>query len=77
MSVKLFLWPLALWLLATRRYAALAYAVALAADNTLAHSEAAAFTSRAAASDYIERTVASDPARAGTLHVLPSFEVAV
>ncbi len=27
-SVKLFLWPLALWLLATRRYAALAYAAA-------------------------------------------------
>jgi hypothetical protein len=27
-SVKLFLWPLALWLLATRRYAALAYATA-------------------------------------------------
>jgi hypothetical protein len=27
-SVKLFLWPLAIWLLATRRYAALAYAAA-------------------------------------------------
>jgi hypothetical protein len=27
-SVKLFLWPIALWLLATRRYAALAYAAA-------------------------------------------------
>jgi hypothetical protein len=35
-SVKLFLWPLALWLLATRRYAALAYAVACAIALNLA-----------------------------------------
>ena len=35
-SVKLFLWPLALWLLATRRYAALAYAVAGALALNLA-----------------------------------------
>jgi Family of unknown function (DUF6603) len=51
------------------------YAVANVADNTIVHSEAASFTSYAAASDYIDRTIAADPAQAGTLHVLPTFEV--
>ena len=51
------------------------YAVANLADNTLAHSDAGAFTSHAAASDYINRTVAADPSQAGALHVLPAYEV--
>ena len=40
------------------------------------HPDAAAFTSQAAANDYVARAVASDPTLAGTLHVLPQFEMA-
>ncbi|MEP6811626.1 MAG: DUF6603 domain-containing protein [Actinomycetota bacterium] len=52
------------------------FAVALRANNTVFHTEAAAFTSQAAAGDYLARAVAQDPTLAGTLHVLPQFEVA-
>jgi hypothetical protein len=52
------------------------FAVVSAADKTLVGAEAATFTSHAAASDYLEATVASDPTLAETLQVLPSFEVA-
>ena len=51
------------------------FAVALRSDNTVYHPNAAAFTSQAAARDYIDRVVAAEPARAETLHVLPQFEV--
>ena len=47
-----------------------------ASDNTVFQAEAAAFTSQAAAGDYLARAVAADPTLAGTLHVLPHFEVA-
>jgi len=49
--------------------------VAHQADNT-ALSTDAAFTSHAAAADHLARTVAADPSLAGSLHVLPAFEVA-
>jgi hypothetical protein len=52
------------------------FAVALRADNTLFRSEAALFTSRAAANDYLARSLADDPTLDGTLHVLPQFEMA-
>jgi hypothetical protein len=52
------------------------YAVAHVADNTVVHSEAASFTSPASAHDYLANAVAADPGLAGTLHVLPAFEVA-
>ena len=52
------------------------FAVARQSDNTVFHPEAASFTSRAAAGDYLARAVAADPTLAGTLHVLPQFEVA-
>jgi hypothetical protein len=52
------------------------FAVALKADNTLFRSDASAFTSQAAANDYVRRTVARDPSLSGTLHVLPQFEMA-
>ena len=52
------------------------FAVALKANNTLFRSDAAAFTSQAAANDYVARTVARDPSLSGTLHVLPQFEMA-
>ena len=52
------------------------YTVATQADNR-AHSPAATgFTSQAAAQDYLSRQIAIDPSLAGTLHVLPQFEVA-
>jgi hypothetical protein len=51
------------------------YAVAHQADNTLLHPAAATFTSRAAAMDHLAGAVAADPSLAGTLHVLPQFEV--
>ena len=40
------------------------------------HPEAAAFTSQAAAQDYLARTLTASPDQGGTLHVLPQFEVA-
>jgi hypothetical protein len=52
------------------------FAVALTASNTVFHPQAAAFTSQAAAGEFIARTVANDPTLAGTLHVLPQFELA-
>lgn len=52
------------------------FAVALLSDNTVYHPDAAAFLSQAAAQDYLDRAVALDPTAAGTLHVLPQFEVA-
>jgi hypothetical protein len=52
------------------------FAVALTSSNTLFHPDAAAFTSQAAANDYVARTLAGNPNLAGTLHVLPQFEMA-
>jgi hypothetical protein len=52
------------------------FAVALVADNTVFHPDAAAFTSQAAANDYLARAVANDPNLAGTIHAIPHFEVA-
>jgi hypothetical protein len=52
------------------------FAVARQSDNTVYQSGAGAFTSQASARDYIARAVAADPTLAGTLHVLPHFEVA-
>jgi hypothetical protein len=52
------------------------FAVANQSDNTVHSPEAAAFTSAASARDYLNRVVAANPAMAGTLHVLPQFEVA-
>jgi hypothetical protein len=53
------------------------FAVALGATNQVFHPEAAAFSSHASAQDYLDRAVASNPALAGTLQVIPKFEVAV
>jgi hypothetical protein len=52
------------------------FAVALKSNNSVFRSDASSFTSQAAANDYVARTVASDPALAGTLHVVPQFEMA-
>jgi len=52
------------------------FAVALKSNNTVFRSDATAFTSQAAANDYVARTVGGDPTLAGTLHVLPQFEIA-
>jgi len=52
------------------------FAVALTANNTLFRSEAASFTSQTAANEYVARVVANDATLAGTLHVLPQFELA-
>jgi hypothetical protein len=52
------------------------FAVALASNNTAFHPDASAFTSQAAANDYLARAVADKPELAGTLHVLPQFEMA-
>jgi hypothetical protein len=52
------------------------FAVAFAATNKAFQPGAATFTSQAAANDYLARTVGADPTLAGTLHVLPQFEVA-
>ncbi len=52
------------------------FVVALKTDNTLFRSEAASFTSQAAANDYIARAVAKDATLADSLHVLPQFEMA-
>ena len=52
------------------------FAVAFTATNKLYQPEAAAFTSQARANDYVARTVVNDPTLAGTLHVLPQFELA-
>jgi hypothetical protein len=52
------------------------FAVAFTATNKIYRPEAAAFTSQAAANNYVARTVANDPTLGGTLHVLPQFELA-
>jgi hypothetical protein len=52
------------------------FVVAFKVDNTLYRSDAAAFTSQAAANDYVARAVAGDPTLHATLHVLPQFEMA-
>jgi hypothetical protein len=52
------------------------FAVVVAATNSVYHPEAAAFTSRAAAQDYMTRAVASDSSLEGNLQVIPQFEVA-
>jgi hypothetical protein len=52
------------------------FAVALTSDNTAFRSEAASFTSQVAANEYLARAVAGDVTLAGTLHVLPQFELA-
>ena len=51
------------------------FAVALTSNNTVFHPEAASFTSFASAQDYANSAVAADASLAGTLHVLPQFEV--
>jgi hypothetical protein len=52
------------------------FAVAHQADNTLFAADAASFTSRWAAQDYLNRAVAADPTLVGVVHILPKFEVA-
>jgi hypothetical protein len=52
------------------------FVVAKQSDNTAYQPGSGAFTSPASARDYIDRAVAAAPALAGTLHVLPQFEVA-
>jgi hypothetical protein len=52
------------------------FAVALRSTNAVYRAEAASFASQAAANDYLKRAVAADSTLAGTLHVLPQFEVA-
>ena len=45
-------------------------------DNNRAYDAATTFRSQAAASDHMRTLMAKDPSLAGTLHVLPQFEVA-
>jgi hypothetical protein len=52
------------------------FAVAFQSNNQAFHAEAAAFTSQAQAQDYIRNATGANPALAGTLHVIPKFEVA-
>jgi hypothetical protein len=52
------------------------FAVALQSNNQLYSAQSGTFSSPAAAHDYLSRAVAQDPTLAGTLHVLPQFEVA-
>ena len=52
------------------------FAVAFAANNQVYHADAAHFTSVAAANDFVARTVTTAPSLSGSLHVLPSFELA-
>ena len=52
------------------------FAVALQSTNQVFHPDAAAFSSQASAQNYIANTVAANPSLAGTLHVIPGFEVA-
>ena len=51
------------------------FVVAHHSDNTALAADAV-FISQAAAADHMARTVAADPSLAGSLHVLPGFEVA-
>jgi hypothetical protein len=52
------------------------FAVALVADNTVYHPDAASFTSQTAANDYLARAITQNPNLAGNVHVIPHFEVA-
>jgi hypothetical protein len=52
------------------------FAVALTSNNTVFSADSASFTSAAAANDYLARAVNKDPTLAGTIHVLPNFELA-
>ena len=52
------------------------FAVAFAANNQAYHADAVRFTSIAAANDFVARTVTANPSLSGSLHVLPSFELA-
>jgi hypothetical protein len=52
------------------------FAVALQSSNKAVHASAGSFTSQASAQDYLNKLVADDPSLGGSLHVLPSFEVA-
>ena len=52
------------------------FAVALTANNTVFSAEAVSFTSAAAANDFLAQAVKKDPTLAGTIHVLPRFELA-
>jgi hypothetical protein len=52
------------------------FAVALQSSNQVFHPSAASFSSQASAQNYIASSVAANPALAGTLHVIPGFEVA-
>lgn len=51
------------------------YAVANLSDNTLVHADAGSFTSAASAHDYLANAVSADPTLAGTMQVVPAFEV--
>lgn len=50
------------------------YAVASTQDNTR-HAGTASFTSQAMAIDHMQQTLAGQPALAGSLHVIPDYEV--
>jgi hypothetical protein len=50
------------------------YTVAYQADNK-AYATTATFSSEAAARDFMHQTIAQDPNRAETLHIIPQFEV--
>jgi len=52
------------------------FAVALQSNNKVYSTEAAVFSSQAAAQDYLTKAVSQNPSLSGTLHVLPQFEVA-
>ncbi|MGH9496226.1 MAG: DUF6603 domain-containing protein [Candidatus Sulfotelmatobacter sp.] len=52
------------------------FGVALQSNNQLYNALAGNFSSQAAAQEHLTRAVAQNPSLAGTLHVLPQFEVA-
>ncbi len=52
------------------------FTIAFAATNKAFAVGSASFTSKAAANDQLQRMIGSDPTLAGSLHVLPQFEVA-
>ncbi|MEU1268502.1 DUF6603 domain-containing protein [Streptomyces sp. NPDC005799] len=51
------------------------YTVAHQSDNTVFHADAAVFHSEAGAREYLNDQVAANPSLAGTIHVIPTFEV--
>lgn len=51
------------------------FAVANLADNTVFSAASAGFSSRISAQDFLHRTVAANPALAGSLHVLGQYEL--